>query len=109
MDDVSLKEHVESRLMALEKATVLAARTLEKRLEGMNEFRDALKNQAGLFATRSEVQIQVEKLGEDIKILREYKAALEGKASQLYVTMTLIIAIVSTFIAVVSLVLQGTT
>ena len=56
MTNVSLKEHIESRLQALEKATEEAKKTLEKRLEGMNEFRSQLKDQAGTFITRVEFE-----------------------------------------------------
>ena len=100
---VSLKEHVESRLVALEKATDLAARTLEKRLEGMNEFREALKNQTSLFVTRTEIDIQLSKINDDIRELRESKAMLEGKASQLYVTITLVVALLGLIIGVVGI------
>lgn len=105
-DSVSLKEYFESRLKSVEKATILAANTLEKRLEGMNEFRDALKNQATLFITKTEIKIQFDKIESDIRMLRESKAMLEGKASQLYVTITFILALVSISIAIISLIFR---
>lgn len=98
---VSWRDYVDNRIYALEKATDLAARTLEKRLEGMNEFREALKNQAALFVTRNEMKIQLDKIDDDIRMLREAKAMLEGKASQLYVTITLIISLLGLFISFV--------
>jgi hypothetical protein len=104
MADVPLKEHIERRLESVEQATTLAARALEKRLEGMNEFREALKNQSATFVTRAELTVQVAKCESDIRMLREYKASLEGKASQLYVTITLVIALVSMFTSLVALI-----
>lgn len=101
-DSVTLREYLESRLEAVEKATYLAANTLEKRLEGMNEFREALKSQTNLFVTRTEIENQFGKLGDDIRELRESKAMLEGKASQLYVTITFVISLISLFIASVA-------
>lgn len=103
MSDVPLKEHLESRLIALEKATALAANTLEKRLEGMNEFREALRYQTSLFVTRTELQVLLEKIEVDLRILRQYKVALESKASQAYVTVTMVIAILGAIISVIML------
>jgi cysteine sulfinate desulfinase/cysteine desulfurase-like protein len=51
---VSLKEYIETKLVALEKATEEAKSSLEKRLEGMNEFRAQLKDQTSTFITRVE-------------------------------------------------------
>ena len=104
MGEVSLKEYTEARLRAVEKATDLAANTLEKRLEGMNEFRQALKSQSSTFVTRTEVDVQIAKIHDDIRTLRESKARLEGKASQLYVTVTLVIAILGLMASIISIV-----
>jgi hypothetical protein len=54
MSNVSLKEYVESRLIDLEKSIKLANTELNRRLEGMNEFRSQLKDQASSFITRPE-------------------------------------------------------
>jgi prefoldin subunit 5 len=108
---VTLRDYFDSRLESVEKATELAAKTLEKRLEGMNEFREALNNQATMFATRSEVDIQIkkfekqiEKTEDDIRMLRESKAMLEGKASHLYVTITLVVALLGLFVSFMSMI-----
>ena len=60
MSDVPLKEHMETRLASLEKASELARVTLEKRLEGMNEFREQLRSQASLFVTRDYMEARLE-------------------------------------------------
>lgn len=93
-DGVSLREYIESRLDAIEKATTLAYDSMNKRLEGMNEFRDALKDQTGKFATRDEVKLVVDRLGEDVRGLRESKANLEGKASQQSVVAAQLLALI---------------
>ena len=46
---------IDIRYEAIQDATELARKAMEKRLDGMNEFRDTLKDQAGKFVTRSEV------------------------------------------------------
>lgn len=51
-DGVSLKEYFELRISDIDKSTKLAAETLEKRLEGMNEFRAQLEKQTGTFLTK---------------------------------------------------------
>jgi len=69
-DGVSLRDHIdtrlaamheynEARLMAMEKATDTATTQLNNRLEGMNEFRSALKDQTAQMVTRSELVTQL--------------------------------------------------
>ena len=48
-------ESLKIRLESIDKATEVARVSMEKRLDGMNEFRDALKDQAGKFVTRAEL------------------------------------------------------
>lgn len=135
--EITLKEYFESRLNALEKATTIVANGLEKattiaaagmdkRLEGMNEFREQLRDQTSTFITRNEHEIIVLRITEDIKnikafdasfftraehqiyrektendirILRESKATLDGKASQLSTNIALILAIAGLLIS----------
>lgn len=52
---ISLKDHFDSLLAARDKAEAEARAGMEKRLDGMNEFRDALKDQSSKFVTRAEV------------------------------------------------------
>lgn len=47
------------RIASLEKATIVAKEQMEKRLEGMNEFRDTLKDQAAKFITREELKAEL--------------------------------------------------
>ena len=101
-DGVSLKEHFESRIVALEKATTIAAINMEKRLDGMNEFRSQLKDQASTFISRNEYTVMMEKLQQDIKTLQISKANLEGKASQQSVLIAYLISIISLCIALIS-------
>jgi len=102
--DVSLKEHIESRLASLEKATELARFQMEKRLEGMNEVRAQLKEQAAQFISRAEYDSKHERLITEIRDLRESRAELQGKASQKSLNITLGVAIISLVIALVGLV-----
>ena len=103
-DGVSLKEYFDTRLGAVERATDLAAHTLEKRLESMNEFRSTLKDQASKFVTRDELCIQLRPILEELKELKSYKDQAVGKASQASVTTATGLALVGLIIGLVSLV-----
>jgi Flp pilus assembly protein TadD len=84
---VSLLRYIDTRFKASDRATESARTTMEKRLEGMNEFRDQLKDQAARFVTREELN----PMQEDLRVLRESKATLEGKAS--YTSMMVALAL----------------
>ena len=81
-----------------------AAVLLEKRLDAMNEFRNTLKDQASSFFTRKEHEAYLKVVDADIRELREYKAMLNGKASQTHMTITFVIACLSLLVAAVGLI-----
>jgi len=99
----------EQTRLAQEKATEQSRFMLEKRLDTMNEFRNQLKDQAGTFLPRTEFDIQHSKVQEDIRILRESKATLEGKASQISVNIAIIIAVCGLIIGIIGLCLKFAT
>jgi hypothetical protein len=105
-EKVSLVKYFDMRIENIEQNTKIALASADKRLDGMNEFRDTLKDQANTFATRKEVDLQVSKMEEDIKMLTASKNILEGKASQSSVIIAYIISAISIIIAVASLVLN---
>jgi len=91
--DVSLKEYFESQINNIEKRfmsevgdieknTALARVQMEKRLEGMNEFRDQLKDQAGTFIPRSEVEQRFSDIYSCVKRMETAVATVNGKMSQ---------------------------
>ncbi len=94
--------YFESRLSGVDKAISVAAAGMEKRLEGMNEFRNQLKDQTGTFITRAEHDAILNRMNEDIRMLRESRAELAGKASQMSVNIALVIAIIGIVISSVS-------
>jgi|GEM_PF-5519657 hypothetical protein len=49
------KDGCNGRFISMEKAVDTAKESMEKRLDSMNEFRDALKDQASRFVTRTEL------------------------------------------------------
>jgi hypothetical protein len=103
-DGVSLKEYLCQRLSDLEEKIELnfklngvaldkAEIKMEARLALMNEVREQLKDQATKFASRTEVQIQLDRMEADIKSLRESRAELQGKASQASVIIGYLMAL----------------
>ena len=102
MSDISLKEYFEQRFETLEKDMNKASQQMDKRLEGMNEFRSALKDQAGKFLTKDEFMIQHQRVVDDIRVLRESKATLEGKASQTSVFIAYAIALIGLIVGIIS-------
>jgi len=70
---VSIRDYVDVRFSDIEKtidlmhdasdiAIKLAANDLRTRLDSMNEFRSALKDQAGTFVSRNEMELKFESL-----------------------------------------------
>ena len=90
------------RLESMDKVIEMDKQALNRRLDGMNEFRAALKDQQAEFVRRPEHGAVVE----DIKVLMESKARLEGKAEQSSVIWAIGIGIVGVFISALSIVLH---
>jgi len=93
---------IEVKIAALDKATLVAKESMERRLEGMNEFRDALKDQNATFVTRTEYERSIC----DIRELRDSKNKLEGKADQKAVNLATLLAAAALAIALIGLVMD---
>ncbi len=78
-DTVSMKEYVDERLDAQQKAVDKAEQQLRERLAGMNEFRDTLRDQAGKFVTRDEITLLREASDSRLHGLELWKANMEGR------------------------------
>jgi hypothetical protein len=103
---VSLREYIEEKFMAAEKANTLFMDRLDDRLEGMNQFREELRTQASQFMTRKEWELAHARVLEDIRFLREAKAGMEGKASQLSVNITFLVSLIGLAVAVAGLLMR---
>lgn len=75
MTDIALKEYFDRRLEEMDRryeqrfhsndeAINKAERTMNERLNGMNEFRDALRDQSGRMATRLEMTTLADRVQE---------------------------------------------
>ena len=113
-DGVSLRDHIdtrlaamheynEARLMAMEKATDTATTQLNNRLEGMNEFRSALKDQTAQMVTRSEMVTQMARIDAVLDDLKKYRDQSAGAASQQSVIIAYILAVIGLVTGVLGL------
>jgi hypothetical protein len=88
----------------IEKRTEFARMGMEKRLDAMNEFRNALKDQAVTFPTKSEMNVILRRLEEDVRSLRETRAELHGKASTMAMWGAYIFNVITIIIAIIALI-----
>ena len=109
---VGLKDYVDMRFAEAEKARrdSLAAldamrsetaRVMDKRLDAMNEFRGALRDQADQMMPRTEYTLKHEQLDAKIDALEKFRDQLEGKASQASVYWSYAIAAISIILTLV--------
>lgn len=103
---VSLREYMESRIGAVEKSIEIANVTMQERLAGMNEFRDTLKDQAGRFVMRDELEVKLDTIHQQLKDLQLHRATMDGKASQTQATIILVIALVGLVLSTANLFLK---
>ena len=126
-DGVSLRDYVDARIAALEKATQVATAALDLRLAAMNEFRASMSDIANRSATRVEFDQMRERMNQfalasdidnvnarittlmnqiddDIRSLRESRAVLEGKASQSSVMWAILLALAGLLLSAIGLV-----
>lgn len=91
---------------AIEQARIITSLNLEKRLDGMNEFRDALNDALSRFLSTDEYKRGHDKVLDDIRILREDRARMEGKADQKSVNNATIIAVGGLLLGIIGAILS---
>jgi hypothetical protein len=131
LNTVTLRDYIEAKLEGIALSTKTALVTLDKRFDSINEIRGAMKDQIASFPTRNEIQNMIARytddietlksnagtyvtrnehvtlltrLESDVRMLRESRAELAGKASQLYVNICLAISIIGLAISVLGLI-----
>jgi len=122
-----IKKYFESKLSDIEKRTELARLGMEKRLDGMNEFREALREQSSKSPTRVEMDSEIESLRRelkdfskyredraslpvdvvslkgDVRALNTFKDTLAGSAKQSDVNRATVISVISLVIGIIGL------
>lgn len=99
----NLREFLEQQLESIDRTTRDKAAVMDKRLEGMNELRGAMKDQALLYAEKKDLYAVKESLEKDVRMLRESKAELHGKSSQTAIIVAVIFSILSITLTAVGL------
>ena len=102
-DRISIRDYFDSKLEALDRATATTAAQMERRLEGMNEFRDTLRDQASRLVTREEFALVQRSIEAEIRQLREFKVAVESKASQASVMVVAVFVVINLVLAIVGI------
>jgi hypothetical protein len=103
---VTLRDYIDTQMEARDRALNVALANLDRRLDGMNEFRDALRDQGFTFLTKAEYGVFKERLELDIRGLRESRSLLEGKADQKQVNTALILSIIGLILGVIGLMMR---
>jgi hypothetical protein len=100
----AIGREVELRFQAMDKSVRIAADAMDRRLEGMNEFRGQLSDQANRFIPREEYCAAHERIVDDIRGLRESRAEIAGKASMGSVLIAYGLSAIGIIFAVIDLV-----
>ena len=106
-----LKEQTDLKIAALKEATILAEKLNETKHNQMNEVREQLKEQSDTFFTSAEheayqknIQIQIDRINQDIRYTREVLAKMDGKADQKAVVNAQLIAFTGIILGVIGIV-----
>lgn len=102
----SLELRVTERFEEIKNEASATLKSLDKRLESMNEFRAAISDQAATHITRDEYAMGHQRVIEDIKFLREARAQMEGKATTNSVLLGYVFTTISIIIACASALAQ---
>jgi hypothetical protein len=103
---VSLREYLESRLEAIQATMTATDKSMEIRLNAMNELRDQINQERGRYITKDEHEPTHQRLESDVRDLRESRAELAGKASMTSVYWTGLMAALAMLISLVSSAMQ---
>jgi hypothetical protein len=96
----------DSRFKAMEQAVDKAEQQLRARLEGMNEFREALKDQASRLATRESLDMNRDQLIAMVEALSKRVAELEKDRANATGRSWMLWALLGTGLTVLSIALR---
>jgi len=113
MNHQDLKAYVDMRFTALIESITDTRRAMEYRLEGMNEFRDSLRDQTIQYVPKTECAVQVrqlreegQRLSESLRSLELTRAAVAGKASRTEVLISWIISACGLLVSIAAIVVS---
>ena len=105
-DIVSLRDYMESRLESIRATMEATDKTLELRLQAMNEFREQIRDERNSYMPRVEHEHIHTLIQEDIRMLREAKATADGKASMGAVYLSYLLGLSGIIFGVINLVIS---
>lgn len=111
VSSISLREYVDIRFEAAQKAIDKAEAASEKRFEGVNEFRASLADQSRLLMPRSEAEQQFKTIAEKIDVLTARINARDDRGagmSQGWLWLVGGVAVIGTIAGAVALFSNGT-
>jgi len=94
-------ETTDLKINALKEATTLAKDSMEIRLEGMNRFREDLREQAKTLYSRQEHDLYAAKVTDQIQNHQSILDQLKGKAEQSAVNIALLLAAIATILSLI--------
>jgi hypothetical protein len=100
------KEYFDVRINLMQAAIDVAYRDMEKRLDGMNEFRNTLKDQGATFFPRQEHEVFKVGIDNNFRELFKAKDTAEGKASQSTVNIALVISVFGVLFGIIGIILR---
>ena len=111
-DKVPLRDYVDirfeavcnefgARFIAIDRERAATEKTIDARLDSMNEFRQAMLDQARTYMTKHEYQLAHQPLAEDAQEFHDFMAKHQGKASQNQVLFAYGLAFLSMLIGIV--------
>jgi hypothetical protein len=102
-DGVALKDYVDTRVDSLKELIVSSDKALCSRLEGMNEFRQAMMDQQEKFITKEEYRLAHKPIEDAMIEFREFAARHQGKASTGQLWFVSIISVIGVLLGVLHL------
>ena len=76
---ISLREHFEALLTSRDEAVAKAESAMNRRLDGMNEFRDTLRDQASRFVTTDVLNVRFDTVMQKVWSLEKSRDNLDGR------------------------------
>ena len=99
-------ETTDLKFNSLKEATSLAKENLETRLNTMNEFRGALKDNQNLLFTKSEHELYKDKVDEWMRTIDGWKNKQEGKADQSAVNVSLVLSVIGILFGIIGIIMR---
>lgn len=104
--ELTVLRHFEVLLAEKDKLLVATKEDLDRRLEGMNHLQAAMNKMGEQMIPRPEFVAFKEAIERDMRALFEFRATLEGKASQWSVSIAMFFSAVGVLVGVAAIVLR---